>query len=70
MDVHFYARLREFPLSLDLHVTASGAQSGRSSLFLGEAPWMAFWPGLAIIALVIGFNLTGDGLNDAFNPRH
>jgi peptide/nickel transport system permease protein len=31
---------------------------------------MAFWPGLAIIALVIGFNLMGDGLNDALNPRH
>ena len=38
--------------------------------FLGEAPWMAFWPGLAIIALVIGFNLVGDGLNSALNPRH
>ena len=38
--------------------------------FLGEAPWMAFWPGLAIIALVIGFNLIGDGLNSALNPRH
>jgi peptide/nickel transport system permease protein len=37
--------------------------------FLGEAPWMALWPGLAIIALVIGFNLMGDGLNDALNPR-
>jgi peptide/nickel transport system permease protein len=30
---------------------------------------MALWPGLAIIALVIGFNLMGDGLNDALNPR-
>jgi peptide/nickel transport system permease protein len=38
--------------------------------FLGEAPWMAISPGLAIIALVIGFNLLGDGLNDALNPRH
>jgi peptide/nickel transport system permease protein len=37
--------------------------------FLGEAPWMALWPGLAIIAIVIGFNLLGDGLNDALNPR-
>ena len=37
--------------------------------FLGEAPWMAFWPGLAIIAVVIGFNLLGDGLNDALNPQ-
>ncbi|MBC7702959.1 MAG: ABC transporter permease [Rhodoferax sp.] len=37
--------------------------------FLGEAPWMAVWPGLAIIAVVVGFNLLGDGLNDALNPR-
>jgi peptide/nickel transport system permease protein len=37
--------------------------------FLGEAPWMALWPGLAIITVVIGFNLLGDGLNDALNPR-
>jgi peptide/nickel transport system permease protein len=37
--------------------------------FLTEAPWMALWPGLAIIAIVIGFNLLGDGLNGALNPR-
>lgn len=37
--------------------------------FLTEAPWMAIWPGLAIVAVVLGFNLLGDGLNDALNPR-
>lgn len=37
--------------------------------FLSEAPWMAVWPGLAIVTIVIGFNLLGDGLNDALNPR-
>jgi len=47
-----------------------GAMLDVARQFLGEAPWMAFWPGLAIIALVIGFNLMGDGLNDALNPRH
>lgn len=36
--------------------------------FLGEAPWMAVWPGAAIILLVIGFNLLGDGCNDALGP--
>jgi peptide/nickel transport system permease protein len=30
---------------------------------------MAVWPGLAIVTIVIGFNLLGDGLNDALNPR-
>ncbi|NLS08100.1 ABC transporter permease [Rhizobium sp. P32RR-XVIII] len=37
--------------------------------FLTQASWMAVWPGLAIIALVMGFNLLGDGLNDALDPR-
>ncbi|RUT34741.1 ABC transporter permease [Arsenicitalea aurantiaca] len=37
--------------------------------FLTEAPWMAVWPGLAIIAIVLGFNLLGDGLNDTLNPH-
>ncbi|MBR0856903.1 ABC transporter permease [Bradyrhizobium liaoningense] len=47
-----------------------GAMLDVARQFLGEAPWMAFWPGLAIIALVVGFNLIGDGLNSALNPRH
>lgn len=38
--------------------------------FLSEAPWMAVWPGAAIILLVIGFNLLGDGCNDALSPSH
>jgi peptide/nickel transport system permease protein len=37
--------------------------------FLSQAPWMAVWPGLAIIAIVMGFNLLGDGLNDALDPQ-
>lgn len=37
--------------------------------FLTESPWMAIWPGVAIILLVMGFNLLGDGLNDALDPR-
>lgn len=35
--------------------------------FMTEAPWMSVWPGLAIITIVLGFNLLGDGLNDALN---
>lgn len=37
--------------------------------FLTEAPWMAVWPGCAIILIVLGFNLLGDGLNDTLNPQ-
>jgi len=38
--------------------------------YLENAPWMAIWPGLSIFALVLSFNLVGDGLRDALDPRH
>jgi peptide/nickel transport system permease protein len=37
--------------------------------FLEQAPWMALWPGLAIFSLALSFNLAGDGLRDALDPR-
>jgi peptide/nickel transport system permease protein len=37
--------------------------------FLRRAWWMAVFPGLAIFTAVLGFNLFGDGLSDALNPR-
>ena len=37
--------------------------------FLVQAPWMAIWPGLSIFVTVLAFNLVGDGLRDAFDPR-
>ncbi|MGA2974318.1 MAG: ABC transporter permease [Spirochaetia bacterium] len=33
------------------------------------APWTAIYPGLAIVLLVLGFNLLGDGLRDILDPR-
>jgi peptide/nickel transport system permease protein len=41
--------------------------SGRSYLRL--APWVIFFPGVAIMLTVLGFNLLGDGLRDALDPR-
>ncbi len=37
--------------------------------FIRHAPWMAIFPGLAISLTTLAFNLVGDGLNDALNPR-
>ena len=34
-----------------------------------SAWWVSTFPGLAIIVTVIGYNLLGDGLRDAFDPR-
>ncbi len=41
--------------------------SGRSYLIL--APWVTLFPGIAILLTVLGFNLLGDGLRDALDPR-
>jgi peptide/nickel transport system permease protein len=37
--------------------------------FLIQAPWMAIFPGLAIFVTVLAFNLLGDGLRDALDPK-
>lgn len=37
--------------------------------FLQLSPRLAFWPGIAIAFTVLGFNLLGDGLRDALDPR-
>jgi len=37
--------------------------------FMVEAPWVTIFPGLAIVACVLGLNLLGDGLRDALDPR-
>lgn len=37
--------------------------------FLEEAPWATVGPGIAIALVVLGFNLLGDGLRDALDPR-
>jgi len=39
-----------------------------SSYYL-EQPWLMVWPGLAVLATTLAFNLLGDGLRDALDPR-
>jgi peptide/nickel transport system permease protein len=46
-----------------------GAMLYTAQRFLSGQPWMAIWPGLAIFIAVLSFNLLGDGLRDAFDPR-
>jgi peptide/nickel transport system permease protein len=46
-----------------------GSMLNTAKNFLAQAPWMAFWPGVAICAVVLGFNLFGDGLRDALDPK-
>lgn len=46
-----------------------GTMLSTAKNFLVQAPWMAVWPGAAIFLVVMGFNLFGDGLRDALDPR-
>jgi peptide/nickel transport system permease protein len=46
-----------------------GSMLNTAQRFLGNAPWMAVWPGLAIFLAVLSFNILGDGLRDALDPK-
>jgi peptide/nickel transport system permease protein len=46
-----------------------GSMLNTATHSISQAPWMAVWPGLAIFSLVLSFNLLGDGLRDALDPR-
>lgn len=46
-----------------------GSMLSESRKMMEIAPWMAIFPGLAIMFGVLGFNLLGDGLRDALDPR-
>lgn len=46
-----------------------GMLAGPGRDYFSAAPWLALWPGLAISLAVYGFNLLGDALRDALDPR-
>ena len=46
-----------------------GSMVSSSYGYLQLAPWAAIFPGVAIALTVLGFNLVGDGLRDALDPR-
>jgi len=46
-----------------------GSMLNSAQRFLTQAPWLAIFPGLAIFLVVLAFNLVGDGLRDALDPR-
>ena len=46
-----------------------GSMLNAAQRSLTTAPWIAVWPGIMIFVTVISFNLVGDGLRDAFDPK-
>ena len=46
-----------------------GRMLNEAQTYMGAAPWLALFPGLAIMWAVLGFNLLGDGLRDMLDPK-
>jgi dipeptide transport system permease protein len=46
-----------------------GVMLSDSKAFMETAGWLVTWPGLCILSVVLAFNLLGDGLRDAFDPK-
>lgn len=45
-----------------------GAMLNEGRPYLQDAPWLTTFPGLAILLMVVGFNLLGDGVRDVLDP--
>ena len=46
-----------------------GSMLNSAQRFMTQAPWLAIFPGMAVFLAVLAFNLMGDGLRDALDPR-
>ena len=47
-----------------------GSMLNTAKNYIDNSPWMAIWPGASIFLLVLSFNVVGDGLRDALDPRY
>ena len=56
-------------LSLPPPAPSWGRMLSEAQTYLGQAPWMAIAPGVAIAVTVLGLNLLGDGLRELLDPR-
>jgi len=63
------ASLSYLGLGVEPPTASWGALLETASHFYLTQPWLMVWPGLAILLATLAFNLLGDGLRDAFDPR-
>lgn len=46
-----------------------GSMLRTAQSYLSSQPWVAFWPGISISIVVLGFNMVGDGLRKVLDPK-
>jgi peptide/nickel transport system permease protein len=56
-------------LGVKLPTPSWGVLLAAAPEFYKTVPWLMLWPGLAVLLTTLSFNLLGDGLRDAFDPR-
>jgi len=56
-------------LGVKLPTASWGVLLSAAPEFYTSVPWLMLWPGLAVLLTTLAFNLLGDGLRDAFDPR-
>lgn len=56
-------------LGIKLPTASWGSILSVAPEFYTQQPWLMVWPGLAVLTTTLAFNLLGDGLRDAFDPR-
>lgn len=67
-NVLFEAALSYLGVGVQPPTPAWGGMISDGQSYYRSAPWLVFYPGLAIMLTVLGFSLLGDGLRDALDP--
>jgi peptide/nickel transport system permease protein len=67
--ITFEATLSFLGLGTQPPTPSWGSMLNIAQAYLGRAPWLALWPGLAIFVTVLSLNLVGDGLREVLDPR-
>jgi peptide/nickel transport system permease protein len=67
--VMLFATLSFLGLGAQPPASEWGLMVSEARRFMHLSPWMIVWPSIAIALVAVGFNLLGDGLRDALNPR-
>jgi peptide/nickel transport system permease protein len=68
-NVLFEAALSYLGVGVQPPTPSWGGMISEGQTFYRTAPWLVMFPGLAIMLTVLGFNLLGDGLRDALDPK-